>query len=140
MLTTIRHPVHWDHRGFVAELLRVEDGVDGPFGQILVTTVASGVSKGQHYHRRKTEWFFVLVGAVELIGRDRATGETEAGLVEAERDGHTVAVRVPPNTTHSIVNSGNDTAYVLVYISESFAPNDTDTFPEDVVDSAASAS
>lgn len=132
ILTTIRHPVHRDARGYVAELLRAEDGADGPFGQITVTTVEPGISKGNHYHTRKVEWFCVLLGAVELVARDRAANETETMSLTSQEDGRILTVRVPPNTTHAVTNHGDVTAYVLLYASEPFDPTDPDTYAEPV--------
>ena len=125
------HPVHRDSRGYVAELLRGSEGAAGEFGQLLVTVANPGVEKGNHYHTRKREWF-CLSGSVELIARDRATGEVEQITLSPDDGGQVLTAEVPPNITHVIVNRGNVPACVLLYVTEEYEAADSDTFHEAV--------
>jgi dTDP-4-dehydrorhamnose 3,5-epimerase-like enzyme len=130
ILVKTYHPVHRDERGYVAELLRGSEGAAGEFGQLLVTVANPGVEKGNHYHTRKREWFCCLSGAVELVARDRATGEIERVTLTPDENGRTLTAEVPPNVTHAIINNGDVPACVLLYVTEEYDEADSDTFPE----------
>ena len=133
ILVRTYHPVHRDERGYLAELLRGSEGAGGEFGQLLVTVANPGVEKGAHYHTRKREWFCCVSGSVELVARDRATGEIERVTLSPDDDGRTLTAQVPPNVTHSIVNAGDTPACVLLYVTEEYDEADSDTFPEPVL-------
>lgn len=119
-----------DTRGFVAEILRAEDleNPDQRFGQFYVTTALKDQTKGKHYHNRKTEWFCVIKGKGLLTLVDKKTKdkkEIEMG------ENNMVCVEIPPGVWHAISNTDDSEMYLVAYISESFNPNDPDTFYEE---------
>ncbi len=119
--------VHKDDRGWLAEILRPEDVGGSPFGQILVTTAHPGQIKGNHYHRRKREWYCVVAGRGKLTVTDRKTRET-VELEMGERN--MVSVEIPVGSLHAIMNIGSDEMYLLAYTDEPFNPSDPDTYYE----------
>ena len=123
-----------DERGWLAEILRKENlrGKDN-FGQILVTAAKPGVIKGNHYHKRKQEWFCVISGKGKLLLKDNSSGQYQEILMGEE---NMVAVKIPQNVTHAIQNVGDDMLYLLIYIDEPFNPQNPDTFPGNVKDSS----
>lgn len=120
-----------DDRGFVAEIVRVEDleNQSKEFGQIYISTAKSGQIKGKHYHARKTEWFCVIKGKGLLTLIDKKTHKRQE--ISMGED-NMVAVQIPPNVWHAIENIELDTEmYLLAYIDESFNPDDPDTIYEE---------
>ena len=118
--------VHKDDRGWLAEIFRPED-VGKTFGQVLVTTAKPGQTKGNHYHKRKREWYCVVKGRGFLIVVDRKTGkktELEMG------DNNMVAVEIPKGSLHAINNIGRSEMILIAYTNESFDPADPDTYYE----------
>ena len=122
--------VKTDNRGWLAEVLREENlsGQTG-FGQMLVTVAKPGITKGNHYHTRKEEWFCVIKGSGKLLLKNNSSEEYEEILMGDE---NMVAVKIPPNVTHAIKNIGKDLLYLLIYIDEPFNPQDPDTFPGEI--------
>lgn len=116
-----------DPRGWLAEIVRPEDVDNKSFGQILVTTAKPGETKGNHYHKRKTEWYCVIRGNGRLTLIDNKNGETKS-LSMGEDD--MILVAIPPNYFHSIKNTGKKEMYLMVYVSEPFNPSDPDTYYE----------
>lgn len=119
-----------DNRGFVAEIVRVEDlsDPDKKFGQIYVTTAKPGHTKGKHYHNRKTEWFCVILGNGLLTLVDKKSKEKKE--IKMGED-NMVAVEIPPGVWHAISNEEGKDMYLVAHISESFNPEDPDTIYEE---------
>ena len=118
-----------DERGFVFEVLRSEM-VNAPFGQIFISTVKQGKVKGNHYHKRKKEWYCTIRGSVTVHLLDVESGEKQTIDLSEEEP---TLLQINPGVSHAITNKGNEEAWILVYISESFNPDDPDTFSKEVV-------
>lgn len=114
-----------DKRGWLAEIVRPEDVGNAGFGQILVTTASMGEIKGNHYHKRKTEWYCVIQGKAILTVIDNKTKKQKELLM---RDDDMALVKIPPYYFHAIKNIGQKKMYLMVYVSEAFDPKDPDTY------------
>lgn len=114
-----------DDRGSFTELLKTAD-----HGQFSVNVSLPGVTKGQHWHNGKWE-FFIVVSGHGLI-RERRLGTDE--VMEFEVSGERIqAVHMLPGYTHSIVNlSETEPLVTLMWANEIFDPSRPDTFFEPV--------
>lgn len=112
-----------DARGSFTELLRTEK-----CGQFSVNVSKPGVTKGQHWHHTKWEFFMVVSGR-GLI-RQRKVGTEE--VLEFEVSGDQIeAVHMLPGYTHSIINlSDTQDLVTVMWANECFDPNKPDTFFE----------
>jgi len=119
-----------DERGNFFEFLRKEYANLSDFGQIYITTAYPGKAKGNHYHKRKIEWFCVIKGDGELVLKDKNSGEQE---IIKMGDSNKVVVKIPANVLHAIKNVGQDTLYLLAYISEPYNEEDPDTYKEELI-------
>ena len=119
-----------DNRGAFFEVLRKGHIDGGDFGQIYVTTAYPGQVKGNHYHKRKVEWFCVIKGEGELVLKDKMTGEQETIKMG---EGNMVVVKIPTNVLHAIKNIGENILYLLAYISEPYNEEDSDTYKEELI-------
>lgn len=115
-----------DHRGWLAEVLRLEGAPGGGRGQIYLTAAVPGATKGKHYHTRKTEWFCVVQGHGRLVLEDVQGGFRQDVEMSQER---MVTVKIPPGVAHMITNTGAEPMLLLVYIDEVYNPQDADTHP-----------
>jgi len=118
-----------DDRGFVVEILRSEQ-VNAAFGQIFISTVKPGKVKGNHYHKRKREWYSVVSGKVTVHFVDVKTGEKKKVVLDSKNP---ALLTINPGISHAITNEGKEEAIIIAYISESFNPEDPDTFEFKVV-------
>jgi UDP-2-acetamido-2,6-beta-L-arabino-hexul-4-ose reductase len=116
---------HADERGDLAELLREHHA-----GQVFVSHTIPGVTRGNHYHNRKTERFMVICGEGLIRLRRLATAE-----VLEYRVGGTdpKAVIIPPGTVHSIENVGRSDMITLFWASDVLDPARPDTYHEPVL-------
>lgn len=114
-----------DDRGSFTELLKTEN-----CGQFSVNISKPGITKGQHWHHSKWE-FFIVVAGHGLI-RERKLGSDE--LLEFEVSGDKIeAVQMLPGYTHSIVNlSDSEPLVTLMWANEPFDPSHPDTYFEKV--------
>src|SRR5699024_7484732 len=99
-------------------------------GQFSVNISKPGITKGQHWHHSKWE-FFIVVSGHALI-RQRKIGTKQ--ILEFEVSGeHIQAVHMLPGYTHNIVNlSDHQDLVTLMWANEAFDPAHPDTYGEHV--------
>ena len=114
-----------DDRGSFTELLKTMD-----HGQFSVNISKPGITKGQHWHNTKWE-FFIVVAGHGLI-RERKIGTDE--VIGFEVSGEIIqAVHMLPGYTHNIINlSETENLVTVMWANEIFDPNHPDTFGEPV--------
>ena len=114
-----------DDRGSFTELLKTQN-----CGQVSVNISKPGITKGQHWHNSKWE-FFMVVSGHGLI-QERKIGSEE--ILEFEVDGgHIQAVQMLPGYTHNIINlSDTENLVTVMWANEQFDPGHPDTFGENV--------
>mgnify|MGYP002516824950 CR=1 FL=1 len=112
-----------DDRGSFTELLKSKN-----VGQVSVNISKPGITKGQHWHNSKWE-FFIVVAGHGLI-QERKIGSDE--VIEFEVSGDKIeAVHMLPGYTHNIINlSQTENLVTVMWANESFDPNKPDTFFE----------
>ena len=112
-----------DARGSFTELLKTEK-----CGQVSVNISKPGITKGQHWHHTKWE-FFIVVSGRGLI-QQRKVGTDEVLNFEVSGD-KIEAVHMLPGYTHNIINlSDTEDLVTVMWANENFDPNKPDTFFE----------
>lgn len=114
-----------DERGSFTELLKT-----GNCGQFSVNISKPGITKGQHWHNSKWE-FFIVVSGRGLI-QERKVGSDEVLNFEVSGD-KIEAIHMLPGYTHNIINlSETEDLVTVMWANESFDPNLPDTYFEPV--------
>lgn len=114
-----------DARGSFTELLKTEK-----CGQFSVNISKPGITKGQHWHHTKWE-FFIVVSGHGLI-QERKIGTDEVLNFEVSGD-KIEAIHMLPGYTHNIINLSDTSDLVTVmWANEQFDPKHPDTFGEAV--------
>ncbi len=112
-----------DDRGSFTELLKTEK-----CGQFSVNISKPGITKGQHWHNTKWEFFIVVAGR-GLI-QQRKIGSDEVLNFEVSGD-KIEAVHMLPGYTHNIINlSETENLVTVMWANELFNPEKPDTFFE----------
>ncbi len=112
-----------DDRGSFTELLKTEK-----CGQFSVNISKPGITKGQHWHNTKWE-FFIVVSGHGLI-EQRKIGTDEVLTFEVSGD-KIEAVHMLPGFTHNIINlSDTENLVTVMWANEQFDQNKPDTFFE----------
>ena len=114
-----------DERGSFTELLKTAN-----CGQFSVNISKPGITKGQHWHNSKWE-FFIVVSGHGLI-EERKIGSDE--VLRFEVTGEKIeAIHMLPGYTHNIINlSDTEDLVTLMWANEQFDPNHPDTYFEEV--------
>ena len=114
-----------DERGSFTELVHTLN-----CGQVSINISKPGITKGQHWHNTKWE-FFIVVSGHGLI-QERKLDSDE--IIEFEVSGDDIqAVHMLPGYTHNIINlSDTENLVTVMYCNEIFNPNKPDTYFEKV--------
>lgn len=114
-----------DDRGSFTELLKTAN-----CGQFSVNISKPGITKGQHWHNSKWE-FFIVVSGHALI-QERKIGSDE--IIEFDVTGDNIqAIHMLPGYTHNIINlSETENLVTVMWANEQFDKNHPDTFGEKV--------
>ncbi len=112
-----------DARGSFTELLKTAN-----CGQFSVNISKPGITKGQHWHHTKWEFFIVVAGRGLIQQRKLGTDE----VLNFEVSGDKIeAVHMLPGYTHNIINlSQTENLVTVMWANEPFDPNHPDTFFE----------
>ena len=110
-----------DARGSFTELIKTLD-----CGQVSVNISRPGITKGQHWHNTKWEFFIVVSGEGLIEQRRIGSDEVLRFYVSGDKP---EAVHMLPGYTHNIINRSNERELVTVmWANEQFDPNHPDTF------------
>lgn len=114
-----------DERGSFTEFLKTECN-----GQFSINVSKPGITKGQHWHNTKWEFFLVVSGHALIQERKLGTDE----VMEFEVSGKKLEpVHMLPGYTHNIINlSDTEELITLMWASERFDKDRPDTFFEEV--------
>ena len=112
-----------DNRGSFTELVHTLN-----CGQVSINISKPGITKGQHWHNTKWEFFIVVAGHGLIQERKLGTDE----VIEFEVSGDNIqCVHMLPGYTHNIINlSETENLVTVMYCNEIFNPNKPDTFFE----------
>lgn len=114
-----------DARGSFTELVHTLNA-----GQVSINISKPGITKGQHWHNTKWEFFIVVAGHGLIQERKLGTDE----VIEFEVSGDDIqCVHMLPGYTHNIINlSDTENLVTVMYCNEIFNPAKPDTYFEPV--------
>ena len=114
-----------DDRGSFTELVHTLNA-----GQVSINISKPGITKGQHWHNTKWEFFIVVAGHGMI--QERKLGSDE--VIEFEVSGDNIqCIHMLPGYTHNIINlSDTENLVTVMYCNEIFDPGRPDTFFEKV--------
>lgn len=111
-----------DNRGHLVEIVKTDSG-----GQLFVSWTKPGITRGNHYHRRKVERFVVLEGEARIRLRRMFSSDT----IEVNASGDKpVSIDIPTLHTHEITNVGTSLLLTAFWTDEIFNPNAPETYAE----------
>lgn len=123
--TPIKLTRHADSRGSFFEIIRSHGGS----GQSSFSTTVPGITRGDHFHRRKVERFTVLAGQATIALRRLLTDKVFEFHVTGDEP---MAVDMPTMWSHNITNTGDQTLYTSFWTNDIYDPSNPDTIAEEV--------
>lgn len=111
-----------DERGSLVEVMKADTG-----GQVFLSWTEPGVTRGNHFHRRKVERFVVVEGTARISLRRLGCSDVHHVDVTGSVP---VAVDIPTLYTHNITNTGHGPLTTVFWADEIFDEANPDTFTE----------
>ena len=109
-----------DDRGSFEELYK-----SSKWGQISENIAFPGITKGGHYHTHKKEIFYTVIGECEIKQRNIKNNDLIVNVVNGKEP---QLVNIIPMYSHQIKNIGDVNSHTLMWVSEIYNPDSSDTF------------
>lgn len=117
--------VHADDRGELFETVRAHSGT----GMTFMSTTRPGQKRGEHFHLRKVERFFVVKGEAEIKLRRLFNEEVVTFHLRGDQPSF---VDMPTLWVHNIRNVGDTELLTLFWTDQLLDPDNPDQFPETI--------
>ena len=111
-------PVHIDKRGAIVDILEKV-----PIKHVGFITFEKGVVRANHYHKKQTQYTYVLDGEIKLITKHFKGGKK---ITKITKPGDFVSI--PPGFIHAYVAMKKSSIVVLTNFSRSIKKYEDDTF------------
>ena len=120
--------IHEDERGWLVELLKANE-IEEPIKQIHIASIKPGHVRGNHYHSKRMEWFFIVAGKAELSLHDIKTKEKICFKLSSKEP---KVITIFPNIAHTVKNVGKEMVYLVSAQSDIYNPKKPDAFPWEI--------
>lgn len=117
-------PTYSDSRGEFVEVLKTQN-----CGQISYLIARPGVTRGNHYHHTKSEFFLVIAGNARFRFSNLISGQSFEIFTSADQP---TIVQSIPGWAHNITNVGANDLISIVWANEIFNKTHPDTFPHEI--------
>ena len=112
-------------RGWFQKPLTGKDNVPNEFGEIYAVQALKNEIRGNHYHERAVEWFFVLSGTATVYLQDVDTNEKKTLTLTADE---ATRLTIHPRVAHAFANENDEPFILVTYTDVQFDPADTIPF------------
>jgi len=119
--------VHSDERGWLVELLKANQ-LEKPVKQIHIASIKPGHIRGNHYHSKRIEWFFIVAGKAELFLQSIKDIKSKDRICFKLSSKKPKVITIFPNIAHSVKNIGKEMVYLVSAQSDIYNPKNPDTF------------
>ncbi|HSD98643.1 MAG TPA: WxcM-like domain-containing protein [Patescibacteria group bacterium] len=116
---------HVDERGAFIELLKKASLPKTQFGQLSITTIEPKQQKGNHYHKIRWEWFYIIEGDVEIELIKVTTKKRKKLSISSKNPS---LISIPPYWNHILFNKSTHKATAVVYSSIEYMKNKPDVY------------
>jgi UDP-2-acetamido-2,6-beta-L-arabino-hexul-4-ose reductase len=119
---------HEDGRGYLVE--NTLPKILKESKHFFISKSKPGVIRGNHYHLRKSEWFYLIQGRGVLYIEDIKNKKRNKIILD---DKDNLIINLGPNKAHAFKNTGEKEFILLAFVSEVFNRRDPDTFNYKVI-------
>lgn len=115
---------HKDERGWLVELFKATE-LEKPVKQLHIASIEPGYVRGNHYHSKRMEWFFIAAGEAKLTLQDI---KTKAKISFKLSPKNPKVITIFPRIAHSVENIGEKTVCLVSAQSDIYNPQKPDNF------------
>ena len=112
-----------DHRGSLIENTLEKIMLDSR--HFFVSKSKPGTVRGNHYHKHKSEWFYIIQGTCKLIIKDN---KTKVIVEQTISDTDNIMIHIEPGVAHAFKNTGKSELILLALVNEVLDKNKPDTY------------
>lgn len=116
-----------DHRGFFVEFLNESEKKLGLTGQIYFTSINKNCSRGNHYHKKRSEIFCLVKGKIKVITKNIKTNKRRSVLLDASKN-YFQTILIEPFNAHLFINIFCEEAIIVSYTDHQYRNNNKDVF------------
>jgi len=117
--------IHSDERGWLVEMLKGNKTKDD-IKQIYIAIIKPGKTRGNHYHLKRKEWFFIAKGQANIYLEDIKTKKRICLKVFSEKPR---VITIFPKISHAVKNVGKETVYLISAQSDLYNRERPDSIP-----------
>ncbi len=117
-----------DRRGSLVE--NTQKNIMTATQHFFVSKSKPGVVRGNHYHEKKSEWFYVIQGTCRICVEDKDSKKREELILKSEDN---LIVLMEPKKAHAIENIGDNELILLALINEVLDHEKPDTYSYKVI-------
>ncbi|MGQ9456213.1 MAG: dTDP-4-dehydrorhamnose 3,5-epimerase family protein [Armatimonadota bacterium] len=123
---------HADERGYLMEMLRVDDEMFGKFAQAYVSLNYPGVIRAWHYHKKQDDIWVCVKGMIKAAVYDSREGSPTYGEVNEFflGDNNPIMLKIPVGTMHGYKTIGVEPSLLINFPSELYNPQEPDEYRE----------
>jgi UDP-2-acetamido-2,6-beta-L-arabino-hexul-4-ose reductase len=115
-----------DKRGYLFEFLKEKEHQLSFKGQIYFATIRPGFSRGDHYHKHRSEIFSVISGKFEFIIHDLIKNKKKKIILDSKKKIDRIIVK--PFQVHLFKNIGKNIGIILCYTDKEYKVGDRDVY------------
>jgi len=116
--------IHSDKRGWLVEMLKRNE-LKEDIKQIYIATIKPKQVRGNHYHLKRTEWFFIANGKAEISLQDIKTKAKTCLKISSKKP---KVIIIFPKIAHAVKNTGKEIVYLISAQSDIYNPKNPDTY------------
>jgi len=115
--------------GYLVEFLKEDELEEDQkkFAQIYVATILPGGVRGNHFHKKKLEWFTILNGKVRVLLEDVKTKKRKDLILDSS-EAFLKRILIKNETAHVFKNISDSTVVLVVYSNKIYDPKNPDTY------------
>ena len=117
--------IHADKRGWLVNLFSANE-LEKPVKQMHLASIKLGHIRGNHYHSKRMEWFFVIAGKAKFCLKD-VKDKRKICFELSEK--HPKVITIFPGVAHAVKNIGKETVYLASAQSDIYNPKSPDAYP-----------
>ena len=115
-----------DDRGYVREMVRIENSPLSVVEQITATMSYEGVIKAFHYHKQQDDLWYCAKGMILAVMNDQREGSKTQGVTQTVPlgDFHNATLFIPHGVVHGYKVLGAEPALVVYATNQPYNPDD----------------
>lgn len=120
---------HTDGRGWLVELFKANQ-LEKPIKQLHIASIKPGGIRGNHYHSKRMEWFFIVSGNARITLQNIKTQKKIYFKLSPKKPR---VITIFPYIAHSVKNTGKEIVYLVAGQSDIYNRKRPDAFRWEII-------